>query len=64
MPSTLIKVELLAPLKDPMGAVWAPGERAAFAPADAEDLIKRGLAKRVVRPPEHKMVDGGRTQTK
>ena len=54
----LVTVELLEPLTMPMGARWAAGERAGFTPADAEDLIRRGIARRApVRPDAHKMID-------
>ena len=58
-------VEMLAPLRDPMGSVWAVGERAGFPAADAEDLIRRGLARRApARPEQNKMIDGATTQKK
>ena len=57
---TLTTVELLTPYRNPMGAVWAAGERAGFPDAEARDLIRRGVA----RPPVDKQVKGDRTQTK
>ena len=61
----LVTVELLEPLTMPMGARWAAGERAGFTPADAEDLIRRGIARRApARPEAHKMVAGDKTATK
>ena len=64
MSEKLVTVELLEPLRSATGVVWAAGERAGFLSTEVDDLLRRGLAKRVTRPPEHKMVDGGRTQTK
>ena len=65
MAETTVTVELLAPLKSASGAVWSAGERAGFSPEDAEDLIRRGIARRApARPDAHKMVTGDTTQKK
>ena len=65
MTEPLVTVELLEPLKNAMGARWAKGERAGFTAADAEDLIRRGVARRApARPDAHKMMTGDTTQKK
>ena len=61
----LVKLELLAPVKSPTGARWAAGERAGFTAEEADDLIKRGLARKApAGPPKDKMLDGSRSTTK
>ena len=57
---TLTTVEFDVAYRSPMGARWAPGERAGFPAAEARDLMSRGIA----RPAVDKMLKGDRTQTK
>ena len=64
-----ITVELLKPLRQPLGGYWGPGERAGFSEEDARDLIARGIAqlatpKAPSAPPANKMEAGVSTQKK
>ena len=53
----LVRLEMLEALRSATGARWGPGERAAFPPEVADDLIKRGIA-RPAPPRPAKAPDG------
>ena len=59
-----VTVEMLQAVRSPNGGRWGPGERAGFTIDVAEDLIKRGGARRVEKPPRDKMVHGESVQKK
>lgn len=42
----LVTLEILAPIRAPSGARWAPPDRAGFLSTEADDLIRRGLARK------------------
>mgnify|MGYP001595887431 FL=1 len=59
-----VTVEMLQAVRSPNGGRWGPGERAGFPPDIADDLVKRGVARRVEKPPRDKMVHGESVQKK
>lgn len=73
-PEPIVELELLARLQGRAGQLWLPGERAGFSPEIADDLVERGIARRVeqapagAKAPDHaekdKMLRGTTTQKK
>ena len=63
-PAPLVELELLGRVQGMAGQLWLPGERAGFAAPVAADLVERGLARRVEKPPRDKMIHGENVQKK